>query len=75
MLQVHRRQHTGERPYGCTDCKKWFTNWANYNKHMKRRHKNEYNPTNVSGRNKYKPPFLNQSKPELGGESQGNTCR
>ena len=29
---------------------------------MKRRHKNEYTPTNVSGRNKYKPPFLNQDK-------------
>ncbi|XP_012284883.1 zinc finger protein 90 isoform X2 [Orussus abietinus] len=38
ILTVHRRQHTGERPYACAECKRSFTNWANYNKHMKRIH-------------------------------------
>lgn len=36
--QTHRRQHTGERPYSCLECQHHFTNWPNYNKHMKRRH-------------------------------------
>ena len=38
LFQTHRRQHTGERPYSCTECQHHFTNWPNYNKHMKRRH-------------------------------------
>ncbi|RZF34456.1 hypothetical protein LSTR_LSTR013026 [Laodelphax striatellus] len=36
--KTHRRQHTGERPYSCYECEHHFTNWPNYNKHMKRRH-------------------------------------
>lgn len=40
ILTIHKRQHTGERPYSCRDCVRVFTNWPNYNKHMKRRHKN-----------------------------------
>uniref|UniRef100_T1HRF3 Uncharacterized protein n=1 Tax=Rhodnius prolixus TaxID=13249 RepID=T1HRF3_RHOPR len=39
QCDVHRRQHTGERPYQCAICHREFTNWANYNKHTKRRHK------------------------------------
>lgn len=48
--QTHRRQHTGERPYSCVECQHHFTNWPNYNKHMKRRHGINTSHT------KYQPP-------------------
>lgn len=38
ILTQHTRQHTGVKPYSCEHCLREFTNWPNYNKHMKRRH-------------------------------------
>ncbi|XP_063391363.1 putative zinc finger protein 66 [Cydia fagiglandana] len=38
ILKNHERQHTGAKPYSCKHCGMEFTNWSNYNKHMKRRH-------------------------------------
>lgn len=38
ILKNHERQHTGSKPYSCQFCSMEFTNWSNYNKHMKRRH-------------------------------------
>ncbi|XP_052742795.1 gastrula zinc finger protein XlCGF26.1-like [Bicyclus anynana] len=38
ILKNHERQHTGAKPYACQSCSMEFTNWSNYNKHMKRRH-------------------------------------
>ncbi|KAK7865144.1 hypothetical protein R5R35_002206 [Gryllus longicercus] len=61
ILTVHRRQHTGERPYSCAECRREFTNWANYNKHMKRRHRNPDDPNaannnRVTSTRNYQPP-------------------
>lgn len=38
ILKNHERQHTGAKPYSCEACSMEFSNWSNYNKHMKRRH-------------------------------------
>lgn len=63
--QTHRRQHTGERPYSCLECQHHFTNWPNYNKHMKRRHGINTSRTTRS-ENKFlpatTPPILQQQQ-------------
>lgn len=56
VLTTHRRQHTGERPYSCVECQHHFTNWPNYNKHMKRRH-----GVNTSRQNR--PTIVEQEQP------------
>ncbi|GBP02164.1 Serendipity locus protein H-1 [Eumeta japonica] len=38
IMKNHELQHTGAKPYICQICPMEFTNWSNYNKHMKRRH-------------------------------------
>ncbi|KAG8247873.1 hypothetical protein J6590_052291 [Homalodisca vitripennis] len=60
ILTTHRRQHTGERPYSCLECQHHFTNWPNYNKHMKRRH-----GINTSRQTRAKPPTLSNPPPPL----------
>jgi hypothetical protein len=38
-LQQHYNIHTGERPYACKFCERTFTNYPNWLKHTRRRHK------------------------------------
>ena len=37
--QQHYNIHTGERPYACKYCERKFTNYPNWLKHTRRRHK------------------------------------
>lgn len=39
VLQQHYNIHTGERPYKCKYCERTFTNYPNWLKHTRRRHK------------------------------------
>lgn len=39
FLQQHYNIHTGERPYKCKYCERTFTNYPNWLKHTRRRHK------------------------------------
>lgn len=38
-LKQHNNTHTGERPYECSYCERTFTNYPNWLKHTKRKHK------------------------------------
>ncbi|XP_044735968.1 zinc finger protein 347-like [Chrysoperla carnea] len=38
-LKQHHNIHTGERPYKCKYCERTFTNYPNWLKHIRRRHK------------------------------------
>ncbi|XP_063243696.1 zinc finger protein 260-like isoform X2 [Bacillus rossius redtenbacheri] len=40
-LKQHYNIHTGERPYACKFCERTFTNYPNWLKHTRRRHKSE----------------------------------
>ncbi|XP_011311350.1 zinc finger protein 577 [Fopius arisanus] len=66
ILTTHRRQHTGERPYSCLECQHHFTNWPNYNKHMKRRHGINTSHTKHLPQN---PLQLHVQEEEAGGQS------
>lgn len=39
FLKQHYNVHTGERPYACKYCERKFTNYPNWLKHTRRRHK------------------------------------
>lgn len=41
FLQQHYNIHTGERPYACKFCERTFTNYPNWLKHTRRRHKTD----------------------------------
>ncbi|GFG30066.1 hypothetical protein Cfor_06137 [Coptotermes formosanus] len=40
-LKQHYNIHTGERPYACKFCERTFTNYPNWLKHTRRRHKTD----------------------------------
>ena len=38
-LVEHFRIHLGEKPYGCAECRKWFTKAFSRNRHIRNCHK------------------------------------
>ena len=38
-LVTHFRIHLGEKPYGCAECGKWYTDCSSRNRHIKTNHK------------------------------------
>lgn len=48
ILKNHKLQHSGVKPYSCTHCDMVFTNWANFNKHMVRKHKRDMSKKKIT---------------------------
>lgn len=46
-LQDHENSHYNRKPYGCPFCERAFNGYANYFKHVKRKHENKLNETEL----------------------------
>lgn len=57
--QQHYNIHTGERPYKCKYCERTFTNYPNWLKHTRRRHKVDHK----TGEDLEKPALKEEAPP------------